>query len=233
MRMILAALTAMIPCCMEQPAPNEYIFEEGVNGCDCFEDTSIFSESDNTGGGTDGIFSGTNAQLNTRRALLKVDLSSIPPGTAITSAELTLSVEMSGGSYPAIPYSLHAVTRTWSEGVVVGGSFGGYGGPSSPGDTTWTEARKGEEAWSSPGGDFAAEASATANAGYAGQTAIWSGPGLTADVQRWIDHPAENHGWIILSGLEGTRQRVKRFRSSESDGARPRLTITVAPTAAR
>lgn len=233
MRMILAALTAMIPCCMEQPPANVYTFEEGVNGCACYEDTSIFSESDFAGGGTDGIFSGTNAQLNARRALLKVDLSSIPQGSVVTSVELTLTVEMSGGSYPDIPYSLHALSRGWTEGTVVGGGFGGYGGHSSPGDTTWVEASKGEEPWSTPGGDFVAEASAVANAGYAGQTALWSGPGLVADVQRWVDVPDQNHGWIIVSEWEGERQRVKRFRSSESDSGRPRLTVTVAPPAAR
>lgn len=228
MRMILAALTAMIPCCMEQPPANVYTFEEGVNGCACFEDTSIFSESDFAGGGTDGIFSGTNAQLNTRRTLLKVDLSSIPPGSVVTSVELTLTVEMSGGSYPDIPYALHAVSRDWTEGTVVGGGFGGFGGPAAPGDATWNDARLGEEAWSTAGGDFAPSSSAVANAGFAGQSATWTGEGLVADVQRWIDAPETNHGWIIVSALEGRRQRVKRFHSSEAESNRPRLSLTVA-----
>jgi hypothetical protein len=216
-------------CCMVPQPENVYTFEEGVDDCECFEDTSIFSESQNAGGATDGIFSGTTAQLHTRRALLKVDLSSIPPGTVITNVELRVTVEMSGDSFADIAYALHPVSRPWGEGTVRAGANGGFGGPANPGDATWTDARLGEVAWTTPGGDFDPEPSAVANAGFAGQSATWSGAGLVKDVQRWVNAPEENHGWIIIGALEGQKKRVKRFYSSDAPGNRPRLVVEVAP----
>jgi hypothetical protein len=208
-----------------------HVLEEGRDGCSCFSDTTIFSESQHSGGGTNGVFSGTNAQQNTRRALLKVDLSSIPGDAVVTRVELEMTVDMSGGNFGEIPCSLHRVTREWREGGVRGGFNGGAGSPAQPGDPTWTHAAQPDIPWDSPGGDFVETPSATANAGRARTSVVWSGPGLVADVQAWLADPASNHGWIIISGREGEKQRVKRFHSSEASHSRPVLRVTVASDA--
>ncbi|MBI1321558.1 MAG: DNRLRE domain-containing protein [Candidatus Hydrogenedens sp.] len=207
--------------------PGTYIFEDGVDGYAGFADTSIFSENEYSGGASDGIFSGTNAQLNTRRALIRVDLSSIPAGSVVTSATLSLTVERSGENFGNLPFTLHRVTRAWGEGRVVGRGEGGFGAPADEGDATWIASRHRETTWTSPGGDYAPEASATAASGPAGATDTWSGPGMAADVQAWVDNPNANFGWILISTQEGAKQRVKKFYSSEATRSRPRLVVTI------
>lgn len=214
-----------------------FTFEQGVSGFTGFDDTTIFSEFDNSGGGTDGIFSGTINQLTFggdtrhRRALIRIDLSSIPSGWTVNSVSLQMTVELSGGNFGDIDYSLHRVLKTWGEGVVVGPSAGGFGGPAQSGDATWQANRYLVSAWDNAGGDFEPIASATAAAGTAGSNVTWSDPGMVADVQRWVDIPLQNKGWIVISALEGTQQRVKKFHSSEAAQFRPVLTVVATPPA--
>jgi hypothetical protein len=217
-------------CCPEDPPPSgPGVFEQGVNGFAGFADTSIFSENAYSGGASDGIFSGTNAQLNHRRALLRIDLSSIPQGSIITEAALSLTVERSGENFGDLPFTLHRVTRAWGAGAVEGIFQGGFGAPANAGDATWPAARHQQEAWTTPGGDFVALPSAQADAGRAGLAATWDGPGVVADVQSWVDEPETNFGWILISTREGESQRVKKFYSSEARRGRPRLTLTIQP----
>jgi len=203
-------------------------FEQGVDGFTGFEDTSIYSENgDNAGGGFDGIFSGTNNAGNDRRALLRVDLSSIPEGATVLGAELRLVVDMSGGNFGDIEYTLHRVTSDWGEGDAVSGSPGGFGAPAGVGDATWTANFFGESEWTNAGGDFVESSSATATLGAAGYVGVFSGEEMTADVQDWIDEPSMNFGWLLKSTIEGQIQRVKRIHSSEAGTDRPVLTLTV------
>lgn len=215
------------------------IFEEGLNGYQGFEDTSIYSESDNSGGGFTGIFSGTILRNPfDRRALIRVDLTSIPSGTQVESVSLELVVDRSGESFGDVEYTLHSLTKGWGEGNAMNTTLGGAGATAANGDATWNWNRLNVSMWTAAGGDFESVASASALAGQAGAIATWSGAGLVADVQGWIDNPATNNGWIIVSALEGTLGRVKRFFSSESSEAaqsRPRLTVVVStppPTSA-
>jgi len=216
--------------------PQIFTFEQGVDTYAGFEDTTIFSESDNSGGGTPAIFSGTINNLTfegdtqDRRALIRVDLTSIPTDWFASTVSLRLSVESSGANFGDIDYSLHRVTRAWGEGTVVGASEGGFGSPADDGDATWAASEHNVAIWTLPGGDFVAEASATAIAGTVGSDIVWTGPGLIEDVQDWIDNPASNHGWIVIGALEGTRQRVKRFYSSEAADFRPVLTVRASRT---
>lgn len=204
-----------------------HIFEQGLDGFTGFRDTSLFQDlPNNAGGGIDGTFSGTIRTGFLRRAILAVDLSALPPDTVVVSARLEMVVERSGGNFGDIPYTLHRLTRDWGEGTVaIPGEPGGLGAPAEEGDATWTHARFGSEPWSTPGGDFAAEPSATANAGQQGSLVIWEGPALTADVQAWIAEPSGNFGWIVITPQEGTIQRVKKFFSAEAEVNRPRLII--------
>jgi hypothetical protein len=50
----------------------------------------------------------------------------------------------------------------------------------------------------------------------------WSGSGLVADAQAWLDTASSNHGWL-LRGNETTSQSVKRFDTREAvlESARP------------
>jgi hypothetical protein len=204
-----------------------FVFEQGVNGYSGFDDTTIFSELTNSGGGTDGTFSGTNNQLDERRALIRADLSNIPAGSTILSVQLQMTVEMSGANFGNINYALHPVTSDWGEGTVVGLSAGGFGGPANTGDATWVSNFHNVSTWLAAGGDFSVTASATAPAGLADTSVTWNSAGMATDVQQWLDTPATNHGWMLISALEGTKQRIKKFKSSEATSGKPVLIILV------
>ncbi len=209
-------------------APAEtYRFEQGADGYAGFRDTTLFQDlPSNAGGGIDGIFSGTIRTSFLRRALISVDLSSIPADAVVTSARLEMVVERSGGNFGDIAYGLHRLQRAWGEGeALIPNDPGGLGAPAVPGDATWGDAFFTQESWTTPGGDFEATASATANAGQQGSTAIWESPGLTADLQAWVSNPEANFGWAIITPDEGIIQRVKKFSSSEALANRPVLIV--------
>jgi hypothetical protein len=206
-----------------------YRFEQGVDGFTGFRDTTLLQDlPSNAGGGITGIFSGTIRTGFLRRALIAVDLSTIPADAVVVSARLEMVVERSGGNFGDVPYGLHRITRSWGEGEAnIPNEPGGLGAPAAADDATWNDAFFTREAWTSPGGDFAETASAMANAGQQGAVVVWEGPGLTADVQAWIANPATNFGWAIITPEEGILQRVKKFFSSESEVNRPVLVVEV------
>lgn len=217
-----------------EPVPSEpetFIFEQGLDGYTGFDDTTIFSESEFSGGATRGIYSGTILNLafdgsrQHRRALMRADLSSIPTNWIVEEVSLRLTVRASGGNFGDIDYHLHRLNGSWGEGEVVGLSEGGFGAPAMDGDATWLSQRHNQSLWATPGGDFVPLPSATAPAGRMDVSTTWSSPELVDDVQAWVATPSSNDGWIIIGELEGTRQRVKRFYSSESDSNRPHLII--------
>ena len=81
-------------------------------------------------------------------------------------------------------------------------------------------------AWTTPGGDFTAAASASADVPDMNAVTWGSTPELVADVQAWVDDPSSNFGWIVI-GNESARITAKRFASRQAPQAaqRPRLVI--------
>lgn len=210
------------------------VLEEGVASYAGTEDTSIFSESTNTNGGGPHLFSGRTAGAANRRALLRYDLSAIPAGSTIVSAQIELTVSLQPTVPRTDPFRLHRLTGGWGEGIASSGEPGGSGAPPAAGDATWVSSFHGTSTWSTPGGDFIATPSATANVSSAAlnNKGTWTGTALTQDVQDWIDGTHANHGWILV-GNESVLQTAIRFYSSEhttaTAGQRPRLTIDYTP----
>jgi hypothetical protein len=204
-------------------------------------DTTIYEDDGGAGTGAGSfLFVGPLASGSPRRALLRFDLSALPPGAIVQSVALRLVINRAAiGAALDDPHRLQRVLSTWGEGSGDGGSGGG-GGPASAADATWTHRFWGSPAasgpsWSTVGGD-AAGPSAQFPLGGVGVHVVASTPGLVADVQAWLANPASNHGWL-LSGPEGPdySQKARRLLARESpdvDG-RPRLTVTYqAPVAA-
>jgi len=77
------------------------------------------------------------------------------------------------------------------------------------------------------GAIFSGTASATAAVGGTGSYTWGSTTEMVADVQDWLDSPANNFGWIIL-GDEATSQSVKGFSTKEGSTP-PMLTVTFTP----
>lgn len=168
----------------------------------------------NTGGGT------------LRRAVLWFDVSGIPAGSTITAVSLQLHFQSATPS--AQVCTVHAVQAPWGEGE--SSDLGGGGAPATPGDATWSHREWPSTPWTTPGGDFAPVASASALIDGVGFRSFASTPQLVADVQAWVDNPASNFG-VLIKGNEAVLQTTKKFDSRESAEAaqRPLLNVEFTP----
>jgi hypothetical protein len=173
------------------------------------------------------MFAGTSGGGLIRRAVVAFDCSTVPPGSVITGAALRLLMTMSHA--PNTFVSAHRVTQAWGEGASTAPMGQGGGDTAQPGDATWTHTFSPAGFWTSPGGDFVAEPSATSLIGHFG-VYLWNSPGLVADVQRWVNHPGENHGWILV-GEEDFAPSAKAFQTHESpfEGDQPLLLLEFLP----
>ncbi|MDZ7957474.1 MAG: PEP-CTERM sorting domain-containing protein [Aulosira sp. DedQUE10] len=214
-------------------------------------DTTIFQNNVNNSNGTGvGMFAGNNGSNSTRRALTYFDIAgNLPTGASITDVQLTLflgQVAGSGGTpgngdLTPRNISLFRVSNSWGEGTsgpvppspTIGGT--GQGFAANPGDATWN-ARFYDPVnpvlWGTPGGDFAANPSATITVGRIfNESYTWgSTAAMVADVQEWLDNPSENFGWLLQNESENAIQSFRAFWTSNATNPtfRPQLQITYA-----
>lgn len=192
---------------------------QGLDGYVGTRDTSIMAESGElTAGGDDKFFVGrTQGRMGTlsRRALLEFDLDAVPPGATITRVSLTLRLMGFGTGETADTIELHALSRDWGEGTVPGPLGGARGGMAMTGDATWSHSFLDRTMWDTPGGDFAETVSTSLTVEPAsGFKTFPSTPELVADVQRWVNKPCTNFGWILI-GDESTPGSIKLWASKE------------------
>ncbi|HUS37709.1 MAG TPA: DNRLRE domain-containing protein [Verrucomicrobiae bacterium] len=158
------------------------------------------------------------------RALLRFDLSEIPAGSTITSAQVTVTVVRVPFAIdpPASAFELHRLLRSWSEGTK-GGAIAGTG------EATWIAPKAPSPTWAVPGAGDNTDASPTISSSVTieglGAYTFASTPALTADVQNWLNNPASNFGWMMRSVAENLQQSARRFANRESGSNTPTLTI--------
>lgn len=196
------------------------------------KDNSMFEEgSELSNGAGRFLFAGTTADRNNgarRRALLAFeDLTGLGQNPSVTNAELTLfmSKTISG----SLNVSLHRALADWGEAGSDARGPEGTGIEGENGDVTWTQAMIGGDLWSSPGGDYVAEASSTASVDVEGQFYTFpSTPELIADIELWAANPDQNYGWVLLGDESAGTGTAKRFNSREHDNTsrRPMLAMT-------
>jgi hypothetical protein len=189
---------------------------------------------DPTGAKSDGagsyFFVGRTNQAgnSVRRGIIAFDVNaSIPAGAIIQDVTLSLHVSKASGTGSARNVSLHNVLADWGEGTSDAGANEGSGAPATTSDATWVHRTFNNQLWMTSGGDFSPDASAITSVAGVGKYTWASNAQLVADVQNWVNHPAENFGWLVL-GDETTAQTAKRFDSRQNTTAanRPVLTVT-------
>lgn len=192
-------------------------------------DNTLYETSDGSlsNGAGERLFAGVNDTGFARRTVLRFDLSAIPPGKFVTQVTLNMHVSKVPLLAPSTVFDLHRVTADWGEGPSDAPNEEGGGAPSAPGDATWLHRFYPNDTWAGVGGDYAPKVSAQTIAPGVTGPIFWKSPGLVADVQRWVDDPASNFGWLIKAEDELDNGNAKRFDSREYGGpaTRPRLTV--------
>jgi hypothetical protein len=173
-------------------------------------DTSIHS-----GGakpqGTSTLLVGLRGVNITDRALIRFDLSQIPANAVVRSAELKLIVVRAPNALP-YTFHLHRMLTPWAEGA------------------DWSLATA-TVPWAAPGTQAGSDyltnsATAVARSTVDGFFALFTpSASLQDDVQTWIQRPASNHGWIVISEGENVLRSARHLGSSESQFP-PQLTLT-------
>ncbi|HBE91857.1 MAG TPA: hypothetical protein DDW55_04765, partial [Gammaproteobacteria bacterium] len=183
------------------------------------QDNTVAQElPDNSSGACDSIFSGNiddQTVPGARRALIQFDIAGqIPPGSTINSVTLNMAVTR-GGNHTDSTFVIHPITAPWVEGVDGCGERGGGQGVPSTGGVTWNNM----PGFGASSGDTVINTT----------TPVWSSTAaMVADVQNWLDSPADSNGWIII-GDETIATTTRRFDSKEGAGG-AELVVDFTPT---
>ncbi|MEK7995118.1 MAG: PQQ-dependent sugar dehydrogenase, partial [Planctomycetota bacterium] len=148
-----------------------------------------------------------------------------PSLVSFTSAVVQLTVTRVPGTGPVnSTFDLFRLLAGWNEGT----KSGNNGAAASTGEATWNDRMRGTASWTTPGAKSDAVGMASAsvavtsadNAKYS-----WSGSGLVADVQLWVDNPSQNFGGLLTSRAEGSSRSVRGFASRESGASAGTLVV--------
>jgi hypothetical protein len=142
---------------------------------------------------------------------------------------LSLNMSKTGSDTPR-NVELRRLLADWGEGTSVAPGEEGDGAPATTNDATWRHRFFDTIFWTTQGGDFSATVSASQSVGAVG-VYTWSSSQMRADVQSWLDDPADNFGWLAL-GDESEILTAKRFDTRES-ASPPVLTIIYRPPGPR
>ncbi len=165
-------------------------------------DTSIYSSGTNPLG-TATLLSGTRVNGIHDRALLRFDPTSVPTNAVIEAAMLRLAlIRAPRGGGAESTFGLHRALRPWDA------------------DATWTNASS-AVAWSAPGGapgiDYATNDVAQASFSFGSGEYVFGGTNeLLADIAAWIQNPAANYGWFLISAQEASGGSARHLGASES-----------------
>ncbi len=168
-----------------------------------------------------------------RRALVRFDLSGIPPGAVINSVTVSFVInQVPWNNAFADSATLQRAATNWGEAGSNSPGAEGQGTRAQAGDATWLHSFYDSATWTTPGGDYDSLISATAAFGAFNPEALVfvSTPELINDIKGWIANPATNNGWV-LRGDEVRSKNARRVASRECPadpicfGDPPALTI--------
>jgi hypothetical protein len=146
-----------------------------------------------------------------RRGLIHFDMEGVIPEQARIE-DVALHLYASNAPDVAEKVRLYAAMQDWGEGASCGN--GGKGAAATTGDATWLHTFYDTDAWEEPGGDRARPASARETVDNMGSYS-WRSNRRKKDVQRWVEQPQTNFGWLLIGDERSTRS-VVAFASRES-----------------
>jgi len=170
----------------------------------------------------------TNEQVRRRAVIAFKNLGTIPEGATISSVKLHMHVSRESSNPEFV--QLFRLISDWGEGTSDALDNEGAGANSTTDDATWAQKFWPNFNWTNLGGDFVGDSSAGDLVGVIGDYSFGSSPGMVADVQLWLDQPAQNFGWILIG--DETNRSTKRFDSRENTiaGNRPVLEVSYKTT---
>jgi hypothetical protein len=151
----------------------------------------------------EGLFMGRTGLVGDaelRRSVVAFDLTSVPKNAVINSVEVSFTINQAPMGATPDTATLHAMTRDWGEGASNAPGNEGMGTSAQAGDATWIHAFFDTVDWTFAGGDFEAVASASTLFGNSNPETMTfaSTPQLLIDVQRWVNKPSTNFGWVLM-----------------------------------
>ncbi len=176
------------------------------------------------------MFTGVPNEPVRRRAVIafkNID-NEIPEDAVITSA--TLHLNLSRETSDATVISLHRLTSDWGEGASQALPPENTGTNAEPGDATWIHTNWPNFEWNNAGGDFEEAPSAAELIDGVGSYTFGPSARMTADVQQWLDKPAQNFGWIIIAAENFLTEKRFDTRENEIENFRPVLEVTYSRT---
>lgn len=169
-------------------------------------DTSISGADPSRTFGSEEVLEADGDETDGKKiyALLRWDLSDVPPGAVIRSAVITLHVV---NASQGTGYSIFEMKRPWSEA-----------------DASWTQASA-QQPWKVVGLKSANEPLGTVAPRVKGALSILLTPAAEAIIQNWLRKPDANHGFLIAND---TVSDGFKFHSREAfpHDLRPKLTLT-------
>ena len=191
------------------------------------EDKSNESRSNGIG---DYVFAGRvrgTGGNSLRRALVFFDIAgAIPSGATIMSARLTVRMSKSPDPFDRATITLHRLLGDWGEGESDADFEEGRGAPARENDATWTHRFFDDIQWSTSGGDFSQVPSAEEQFDFPEIYSWASTAEMVADVQRWLDSPETNFGWILI-GEESRVGSARRIDSKDNETTDQKPTLAV------
>jgi hypothetical protein len=172
-------------------------------------------QPNNNNGGASEIYIGNDFENESLRGLVRFNVTgSLSTRAIVTAASVTMYTGTLSGSPPvAATVSLYRVVVPWGQGTGVGADVTGdftQGQPCSAGGATWNQPQCAASSWSFASWSASASVPATSSS-----LVTWnSTAGLISDVQGWLDNPASNYGWLLLSSTETTYDSMQPFTKS-------------------
>lgn len=204
-------------------------FAQNVAEIGASKDNTLYENNTNddvlSNGAGQHFFAGMNGTSEVRRGVIQFDLSGIPEGSQIESAELRLYLDRTA-TPTAISVELYEVLKNWGEGTSDGTRGEGRGAIATNGDATWEHTFYPDENWDSPGGDYGSTVITTFDIEDVGSYTWPSTPEFVTLVQKWLDTPGDNNG-LILIGDEVTSGTAKRFSSRQNSTVEQRPVLVV------